>query len=1451
MPVGFNSPARNLFLLGSSGQQVVTNFFEAIDRSSTTDGVFIPDEIRYVDTNKKYALAGSASDSNSKSFGWFERQDYDLETGALTTDYTNRIESLQSGVNTTLRAMELDDNDNLIVVGKTGTVPWIAKYSNGGSIEWSTTTNTANLEYFDVASDSNGRYYACGRTPLTASDTQAFVESFDEYGNPGWGKQAYMLGRDVTVSSIDANDRGHVVAAGQIEDDTRNKGYIIKINTASGEVMWDRTLTNHGGDLQCTDIFIDSKDQIYITANDNTNGYLLKYSPEGNMIWQKKTNQSSGVLLNLQVQSDGETEQTIVFGRYEESGDQSGILSKYAKDGRLVFRRMMTSSNNNSDSFTSLCLDSDPSFYYFMYTDQANDGLAGTPDRYTFGKVSSSGNGLGAFQYEDGAGSTIDYEILNEPDEIGRLSDGSVRHDTSDFIAYPFSANKILFDDLATQVSNKRRQMDGPDSFVYSGSPAVRPADFAELSLDITNKFTTTSTTTPGIPTGQQAYTSPGTYSWTAPANVTSVSVVCVGGGGGGGSGNGLEAGSGGGLGWKNNISVTPGQSYTVQVGDRGIGNSSGGTDGGDSYFMTVNVCRGGGGDGNNGSGGDWTGNGGGNGGQYQAFGGGGGAGGYSGDGNSGTGGAGGSGASNGLTGGGAGGGGVGIFGRGPSGSNAGFVNTTGATMPGGGGGSFGSSGTSGTVSTYGPNYNSDGNYGKAGGNYGGGAGGNASSYDTSYGGSDGEGGTGAVRLIWGAGRSFPDTLTVDQTPGPGQDITTTTTEYIALDKSGNGNDSVVNGASLNAGGWWEFDGGSDTITTGVTAESLRDIPFTVEMWFKIQQPGMGFSGGSLISAYRDAMNVNWELFVNGSGQLRKIGSGGDQNSNYGSVVNDTWHHVVMVHRNGAGGQFALSSFDIYFNGVKTANAVADDYDAANAHGNIILGEDFPGGIAEVRIYKRELTEEQVFQNYNATKAPWLDVVPDTTPKIGPGIVNDSDLILNYDFGSKLTYDLTENRSSYSEDFTFNSVSTGWRIGSSYSRATLIANTGIDSPFGSNNASRWQSGDQTNQELIYHVLPAALTVGETYTASCWIRRVESFGNVQFYLGDNVTLDVTSQVDAVPFGQWVRVHATRTITGENGTPLRNYIAVRPNGNVNGGDKTTIDIWGMNVNQGSTPGKYIRTYLSAIPSAGASSTTVKNIVNSTATANIVGDVYHNNGGYFEFQNPNNVSSFTNPTSYMEVSNYSGLQDTSFTVSFWFKTYVSESDSREEPIITYTSEASNNNATTNEYFSIAVGRDRDQTGNDEAVIRAGGNGAWGGLYSNGGNLTSDLNLTGDGYPLEHGKIKSNTWHRVDYVYNHTGNGSNGTHALYIDGAAAGSANVKAGFNDTQYSLTDGGRLRIGANFGFGPTSMFGGDEPEETASGSDNYGYIGEIQIYSKVLSSTEISKNYNATRAKYGV
>ena len=523
MPVSFSSPPRNLFLLGSSGADVVRNFFHEIDKSSGTDDVYIPDEIRYDYNNDRYNLAGTAQDSNSKEFGWLERRNYDPDLTNIpsvptsTEDWNVRIESTLSNIDTTLRAMESYGND-LVVVGKTGQVPWIAKYTNNGSIDWQSTTNSANVEYTGVCSDGTN-YYACGNTPDTGSNVTnnqaiAFVEKFDSNGNPSWGKSATMLGRDVVLEKISANSRGEVIAVGYLEDDTADKGYIVKIDTFTGKILWDRTLERNisgsGGsqsndgisaaNVRCTATYIDGNDFIYVVGSINgvnpvNNGvgeFVVKYSPEGNILWQRENNtdhytnlDGAPNMIPFDVKSDTDTQQTVVLSVQDQGSfalNNSDIfISKYSKDGSLVFRRKISKGNNNLGAAS---LDADPSFYYVLFRDQQVVPLSGTPDRYFFGKVSTSGNGLGNFQYDDGGSTPVDYTIVtNAESKIGRLSDGSVRNDSSDFITYPFSANKLVFDDFATHVSNKKRQMDSADSFEYSGSPAIRPADFQELNL--------------------------------------------------------------------------------------------------------------------------------------------------------------------------------------------------------------------------------------------------------------------------------------------------------------------------------------------------------------------------------------------------------------------------------------------------------------------------------------------------------------------------------------------------------------------------------------------------------------------------------------------------------------------------------------------------------------------------------------------------------------------------------------------------------------------------------------------------------------------------------------------------------------------------------------------------------------------------------------------------------
>lgn len=345
---------------------------------------------------------------------------------------------------------------------------------------------------------------------------------------------------------------------------------------------------------------------------------------------------------------------------------------------------------------------------------------------------------------------------------------------------------------IITVVSNPNSSFDGPTYFnvrIHAGDITTTPV---AVSSSISIVDTSNSTT------GQSTYTVPGTYSFTVPNNVYMIHAMCVGGGGSGASNIGkFGGGGGGGLGWKNNIPVTPGQQLTVVVGAGGAGFSTNtaGNNGGTSYFISPSTVAGLGGMGGTASGavatgGSYVGDGGGNGGnggiststlnESQGSGGGG-AGGYTGNGGTGgngqgnptpgaapTAGQGGGGGGGGATWGtvsgngnaqsaGAGGGGVGLLGQGANGT-ATATPTAYTASTGGGGGSGGTNGGNGTA-----NFAASETSG-VGGTYGGGSGGTTgygmSGFPANY---VTAGGGGAVRIIWGAGRSYPSSLTGDQ----------------------------------------------------------------------------------------------------------------------------------------------------------------------------------------------------------------------------------------------------------------------------------------------------------------------------------------------------------------------------------------------------------------------------------------------------------------------------------------------------------------------------------------------------------------------------------------------------------------------------------------------------------------------------------------------------------------
>jgi hypothetical protein len=158
--------------------------------------------------------------------------------------------------------------------------------------------------------------------------------------------------------------------------------------------------------------------------------------------------------------------------------------------------------------------------------------------------------------------------------------------------------------------------------------------------------------------------------------------------------------------------------------------------------------------------------------------------------------------------------------------------------------------------------------------------------------------------------------------------------------------------------------GGSDGAVNNVVivpnSTSLQDVlcqnGMTIDMWFK--------ESGTVCTAFTK-WNGSWELYYCNTMVFRTQGTGG---SDYGSSIGSspgTWRNIVATHDG-----YNIKMYANTVNVLTSTNSISGQ----NTSNNISIGA-YEGGIYAsygaipvYRLYNRVLTEQEILQNYNATK---------------------------------------------------------------------------------------------------------------------------------------------------------------------------------------------------------------------------------------------------------------------------------------------------------------------------------------------------------------------------------------------------------------------------------------------------------------------------------------------------
>ena len=176
---------------------------------------------------------------------------------------------------------------------------------------------------------------------------------------------------------------------------------------------------------------------------------------------------------------------------------------------------------------------------------------------------------------------------------------------------------------------------------------------------------------------------------------------------------------------------------------------------------------------------------------------------------------------------------------------------------------------------------------------------------------------------------------------------------------------TLTNSPTFNSAGYFDFDGSNDYMS--MTSDHSITAAKTISAWINTDSD----HNGSFISVDASGTNRFFQVKKKSGGKIMFVGFNTSHSNTSVSttnvMANDVWIHYTAV-------QLSNGNVRIYVNGVldKSNNS---SYTVRTGSSTVVFGKNeggsanqFNGQMATAHYYNRDLSAEEVLQNFNATK---------------------------------------------------------------------------------------------------------------------------------------------------------------------------------------------------------------------------------------------------------------------------------------------------------------------------------------------------------------------------------------------------------------------------------------------------------------------------------------------------